>query len=221
MGSKDKTYVLVFSALGIAVNIVLGTVSGILNIPLLFLDTIGTIFTAAVFGPFYGALTGGLPHVIQGITTNTKNIPFALVNIAVGIIVGVVAKKKKFTYSIAVIIGLILAVVAPLIGTPIAVYVYGGITGDFNDVLFTWLTKAGQEVFTAAFLPRIASNIVDKVVSCIIVAFLLERLPKKYIQGAKYMERSKRIIFISQCILNQNTVVSPLARAKGPYKDMI
>lgn len=35
------------------------------------------------------------------------------------------------------------------------------------------------------------------------------------------MERSKKVVFISHCILNQNTVVSPLARAKGPYKDII
>lgn len=35
------------------------------------------------------------------------------------------------------------------------------------------------------------------------------------------MERSKRVIFISHCILNQNTVVHPLARAKGAYKDII
>jgi len=35
------------------------------------------------------------------------------------------------------------------------------------------------------------------------------------------MERSKRVIFISHCILNQNAVVQPLARAKGPYKDII
>ena len=34
------------------------------------------------------------------------------------------------------------------------------------------------------------------------------------------MERSKRIIFLSHCILNQNTVVYPLARAKGSYKDI-
>lgn len=35
------------------------------------------------------------------------------------------------------------------------------------------------------------------------------------------MERSRRIIFVSHCILNQNTVVEPLARAAGPYKDII
>lgn len=35
------------------------------------------------------------------------------------------------------------------------------------------------------------------------------------------MERSKRVVFISHCILNQNSVVHPLARAKGAYKNII
>ncbi|MGD9569591.1 MAG: CD3072 family TudS-related putative desulfidase [Sedimentibacter sp.] len=35
------------------------------------------------------------------------------------------------------------------------------------------------------------------------------------------MERSKRIVFVSHCIVNQNTVVHPLARTKGAYKDII
>lgn len=35
------------------------------------------------------------------------------------------------------------------------------------------------------------------------------------------MERNKKVVFISHCILNQNTVVYPLARAKGPYKDIV
>lgn len=184
MKRSNNTYALVFSAVGIAINIILGTVAGIINIPLLFLDTIGTIFTSVVFGPFYGALTGGLTNLIQGVLTSPKSIPFALVNIAVGLIVGFIAKNKKFTLPTAVITGLILAVVAPLIGTPIAVYVYGGITGDFNDVFFTWLTNTGQAVFTAAFLPRIASNIVDKIASCVLVAFLIKLIPRRYTERA-------------------------------------
>ena len=35
------------------------------------------------------------------------------------------------------------------------------------------------------------------------------------------MERSKKVIFTSHCILNQNTVVCPLARAKGGYREVI
>lgn len=181
--NKRKTYILIFSSISIALNIILGTVVDVLSIPLLFLDTVGTIFVAAVFGPFYGALTGGLTNLIQGVITNPKTIPFALVNIAVGIVVGLIARKWKFNYITAIITGIILSIVAPLIGTPIATYVYGGITGDFNDVLFTWLRQSGEKMFTAAFIPRITSNFVDKIASSLIVSFLITRLPKKYAEG--------------------------------------
>lgn len=184
MNSRNSNFKLVFSALAIAINIVLGTVIGLLNIPLLFLDTLGTIFSAALFGPLYGAAVGGLTNVIQGVLTNPKNIPFALVNIAVGIVVGLIAKKWKFNIKTAIITGLILSVVAPLIGTPIATYVYGGITGDINDVFFTWLVKSGQSIFTAAFIPRITSNFVDKIVSCILVSMLISKIPVKYTHGS-------------------------------------
>ncbi|MGD9569590.1 MAG: CD3073 family putative ECF transporter S component [Sedimentibacter sp.] len=185
MNRKNSNFKLVFSALAIVINIVLGTVVGLLNIPLLFLDTVGTIFAAALFGPWYGAAVGGLTNVIQGIMTNPKNIPFALVNIAVGIIVGLIARKWKFNIVTSIITGVILSIVAPLIGTPIATYVYGGITGDINDVFFTWLVKSGQTIFTAAFIPRITSNFVDKIASCILVSLLISKLPVKYTEGSK------------------------------------
>lgn len=35
------------------------------------------------------------------------------------------------------------------------------------------------------------------------------------------MERSKKIVLVSHCILNQNTVVNPLARANGSYVDIV
>lgn len=35
------------------------------------------------------------------------------------------------------------------------------------------------------------------------------------------MNRSKNVVFMSHCILNQNTVVDPLARAKGAYRNII
>lgn len=35
------------------------------------------------------------------------------------------------------------------------------------------------------------------------------------------MDRSKRVVFMSHCVLNQNTVVCPLARAQGAYTEII
>lgn len=184
MNSRNNTRAMVFAALGIAINLVLGTLAKTLAIPLLFMDTVGTIFTAAVFGPMWGAITGGLTNVLQGTITDPKIIPFAIVNIVVGLIVGNIAKKRGFGIKTAVMTGVILSVAAPLVGTPIAVYVYGGLTGDFNDVFFTLLRNTGQKIFTAAFLPRVASNLVDKILSCAIVSFVIELLPKRYTRSA-------------------------------------
>lgn len=173
---NNSTKKLVFSALCIAINIVLGTIVDIANIPLLFLDTVGTVFGSVALGPIYGMTIGGLTNVIQGILTNPKTIPFAIVNIIVGLIVGLIAKKRKFDIPTAVITGIILSIVAPLVGTPISLAIFGGYTGDFNDVFFSVLKGWGAGVFSAAFLPRVASNLVDKIVSCVLVSLLNDKL---------------------------------------------
>ena len=176
--NSSSTRKMVMSAFFVLLNIVMGLLVGALKIPLLFMDTIGTVFGAVWFGPVWGMIIGGLSNVLLAITQNPKDLPFALVNIVVGLVVGLIARKHKFDLKTAIITGLILAVVAPLIGTPIAVYVYGGITGDFNDVFFTALKQGGSTIFSAAFLPRIASNIVDKVLTCVIVALTLPKIRK-------------------------------------------
>ncbi len=190
MSNKNKTtYALIFTSMGIVINIVFGTVVSMLKIPLLFLDTIGTIFVAVVLGPVYGAISGGLTNVIQGMITNPKTIPFALVNISIGLIVGFVAKRYKFNYNVSIVTGLVLSVVAPLIGTPIAVWIFGGLTGGTTDIIFTWLIKSGQTIFTAAFIPRITGNFIDKIASCILVAFLIQRLPYDLLNKFKNVEK--------------------------------
>lgn len=174
---NKQTFMLTFSALCIAINLVLGTAVQMLKIPLIFLDTLGTIFGAVLLGPFYGAAIGLLTNVIQGVLTNPKDIPFALVNVVIGLIVGFIARKYKFDLKIAIITGLIISVVAPLIGTPIAIWIYGGLTGGGTDFIFLWLMKSGQEIFTAAFLPRITGNLLDKIACAVLVSLIVAKLP--------------------------------------------
>lgn len=47
---NNSTKKMVFAAVGIAINIILGIFVGGLKIPLLFMDTVGTVFTAVVLG---------------------------------------------------------------------------------------------------------------------------------------------------------------------------
>jgi len=177
--SNRKTFILIMCALAVAINIVFGTVVSMLKIPLIFLDTIGTIFAAVVFGPWQGASVGAITNILLGIMTNPKDIPFLLVNVAIGLIVGYISKRYKFNITTAIITGLILSIICPLIGTPIAVWIYGGITGSGNDFIFAWLRETGHSIFTSAFIPRITGNILDKLVSCILVSVLLKKLPSQ------------------------------------------
>lgn len=176
-----KTFILALCAMAVALNIVLGTLTTITKIPLLYLDTIGTIFIAVLFGPWQGAAVGTVTNLLSPILAgNVKDIPFFIVNAAVGIVVGYIAKRYKFNLKTAIITGLILSVIAPLIGTPIAVWVYGGITGDGNDLLFVWLKNSGMKIFSAAFIPRITGNFVDKIGSCLLVLLSLRYIPSEY-----------------------------------------
>lgn len=181
---KDYSRIMMFSAVCIGINIVLGTLVGMLKIPLIFMDTMGTILAAAVFGPVWGAAVGLLTNVIIGITTNPADIPFALVNMTIGIVVGLISKKVGFGLKTAIVTGLILAVVAPLIGTPIAIWIYGGLTGGSSDFIFAWLRASGNTIFTSAFIPRITGNLIDKVASCLMAYVIITRLPKAYLKGA-------------------------------------
>lgn len=178
---NKNVFILVMCAIGIALNIVLGAIVQVTHIPLLFLDTIGTIFIAVLFGPWQGAAVGTVTNILTPILTgNVKDIPFFIINAVVGIIVGFIAKKYKFNLVTAIITGIILSIVCPMIGSPIAVWLYGGITGSGNDFIFLWLQKTGVDIFTSAFIPRITGNFIDKIGSCILVFISMKYIPLQY-----------------------------------------
>lgn len=174
-----KISLMIFCAIAIALNIVLGIVTSSLKLPL-YLDTIGTIFVAVYFGPWYGATVGALTNILTGIIFNPKDIPFLLVNVAVGLIVGFVSKKFKWSLVSSIITGLVLSVVCPLIGTPIGIWMYGGLTGTGSDFLFLWLQKVGNTIFVSSFIPKILNNLLDKIGSCVLVWLLITSLPKQF-----------------------------------------
>ncbi len=177
--TSTKTRVLVLSAIAVACNIVLGILTSSLKLPL-YLDTIGTVFIAVYAGPWCGAAVGGLTNLLTGILFSPKDIPFLLVSVAIGLIVGYIAKKFPFRLSTAIVTGLLLSVVAPLIGTPIGIWVYGGLTGTGMDFLVIWLKQSGNSIFVSSFIPKIINNLLDKTGTCLLVYLMLKTLPAPY-----------------------------------------
>lgn len=185
---KSRTIILTYGAVCITLNVVLGTVVSALKIPLLFLDTVGTVLMAVLFGPWWGALVGLLTNVVLSATSSPTAIFYGIVSVAVAIVVGFMAKKFNFMkWYVALITGLILSVVAPLIGTPISVAVFGGLNGSGMDVVVLWLRASGESVFASTFISRITGNFVDKIATCLLVMLIVLKLPTllKAYKGAK------------------------------------
>ncbi|MDQ0154559.1 CD3073 family putative ECF transporter S component [Robertmurraya andreesenii] len=185
---KGKTVILTYGAVCITLNVVLGTVVSALKIPLLFLDTIGTVLMAVLFGPWWGALAGLLTNVVLTATTSPTAIFYGIVNVAVAIVVGFMARKFDFMkWYIAIITGLLLSIIAPLIGTPISVALFGGLNGSGMDLVVLWLRSAGESVFASTFISRISGNFVDKIVTCLLVMLIVSKLPylQKVYKGMK------------------------------------
>jgi len=173
---NKKTYVIAFCGLATAVNIVLGILTSTLKLPF-YLDTLGTVVTAVLLGPLPGAMVGALTNIITGFIYSIRDIPFLLVNVAVALIVGFAAKKFRFTLITAIACGLILSVACPLIGTPIGIIMYGGLTGTVSDILVMALKNSGSSIFAASFIAKIANNLIDKVGTCVLAYFLVKSLP--------------------------------------------
>ncbi|MBC2854938.1 ECF transporter S component [Cetobacterium sp. 2A] len=180
-----KTTTITFTGVGIALNIVLAVLAKSFKIPFLFLDTVGTILVGAVLGPIFGGLTGLITNIITAMVNNPVELPFAIVNMAIGVVVGLISRKFGFTLKVAVPTGILLAILAPMIGTPIAVYLFGGLAGGSLDILTGWLVKSGQKIFTATFIPRIISNLIDKIGSCVVVSIIISRIPGSLLRKIK------------------------------------
>lgn len=179
---NQRTQIITIGALAVAINVIAGTVVGNLNIPFLFLDVIGTIFIAAIYGPYWGALVGLLTNLVLGVTSGYTAIPYALVNIVVGLVVGFVAIKFGYTLKTAIVSGAFLGVLCPAIGTVITVAVFGGLSGGVLDVFVIWLKDSGANLFTSAFLPRLWGNLVDKILSAILIFYVLRGIPQSLLK---------------------------------------
>lgn len=179
---NSVTLVLTISAIAVVINVVGGTLVSLLALPFLFLDTIGTFLVSALFGIRWGILVGVVSNLVLGISSGPSAIPFAIVQVVIAVIVGFIANRWGYTIRTAPVAGVVVAVIAPLVGTAIAVGVFGGLTGGALDVLVLWAEQAGQSVFGAAFWPRLGSNAVDKILTAFIVLAIVQAIPASLVK---------------------------------------
>lgn len=168
---------LLFIPIGVAINFVGGQLASLLKLPV-YLDTIGTMLTAMLAGPWVGAVTGLLSNVVTGIA-NPVNFWFIPVNIIVGLVVGFLSRKDMWRGWKLIISFIIMDLVSLLVATPIVVYVYGGVTGGGTSLLTAILMATGQSIWASVISVEIVWTTLDRVISYLVAFLIIKVIPVK------------------------------------------
>jgi len=183
---NTMTWVLI--PVAIAINVVVGQIVLTLKLPV-FLDSIGTILVAVVAGPWAGALTGVLSNLIWGLAIDPNALPWWPVAMFIGFVAGVCAQFGLFRSAWKVVVaGLLVAVTAAVVSTPIAVYLYGGITASGISFLTAYLMQTGVGVVQAVLSANFISEPVDKITTALLAYSILQGLSARYVARFPYPE---------------------------------
>jgi energy-coupling factor transport system substrate-specific component len=165
----------------IAINIVIGYIVVALKLPV-YLDSIGTIFVAVVCGPWAGAITGMLSNIIWGATIDPNAFPWFPVAFFIGLVAGFCAQAGLFkTWWKAIIAGFIIALTAALVGTPISVGVYGGITASGSSFITAYLLQTGQNLLPAVLITNNLVEPFDKIATAMLGFVIIQGLSARFL----------------------------------------
>lgn len=177
----------------VAINYISGTIAGVLKLPI-FLDTIGTLFACMVFGPLVGIITGMLSSIVSSITMPTM-LPFIVVNIALALCAGILAKHKMFSNYMKIFISsIIMAIVSIIIAAPVVVIVFSGFTGGGSSMIAGLITASGVNIWISVFSAEGFFTWADRILTIIICLSVIKCLPNKLLLlfplGSLYLKNS-------------------------------
>ena len=185
---NTQTWVLI--PIAIAINIAIGQIVLLLKLPV-FLDSIGTVLVAVLCGPWAGALTGALSNVIWGIAIDPGAFPWWPVAAMIGYMAGRMAQWGFFkAWWKVVVTGFVVALTAAIVSTPIAVYLFGGITASGSSFITAYLLQTGQGIWSAVVSTSFLTEPVDKITTAMLAFAIIQGLPKRTIGGYPKAEQA-------------------------------
>jgi energy-coupling factor transport system substrate-specific component len=184
-----QSYIAALVPLAAALNLVGGYIVSITRVPI-FLDMMGTAVTAFTIGPWWAAITGIITNIGESIIISPIYLPFAVVNVAGGLLWGYSARwgmAKSFVRLL--ILGIAVGILSTLMAVPIITFVFGGATGVPNDVITAALLASGKSLLSSVFISNAIANLSDKIISTFIAVAIIAALPatlKSSIELAQY-----------------------------------
>lgn len=190
------TYVVALVPVAIALNIVGGMINTALHLPI-FLDMIGTAVVAIVLGPWWGALVGALTNVIASFISGPIGLPFAACNVVGALVWGYAIRwgwgKKFWSFFL---VNLAVALFVSLTAVPIYVFIFGGATGHFADMMTAAFLAMGNNLIVSVFSSNILVSLADKIISGFVALAIIEALPANMTKGLELPKATRPLTTI-------------------------
>lgn len=176
-----KISVIQICALGFsaALNVLGGSIALFLHLPL-YLDSCGTVLSAALMGPFYGMLPGIISGVLQGCTSDVYAFYYIPVQMIIAVMTGLVfSGKRQNTKNIRQILvaAAMISIPGTFVSAGITAVVFGGITSSGSTIIVQLLHGAGLELSTSVFVTQALTDYLDRVAVLYCVAGMLKIIP--------------------------------------------
>ena len=166
---KITPRIITIIAFSVALNYLGSTIALLLRLPI-YLDSVGTIFTGALLGPLFGALTG--------LTTDIFSLYYSPVQLCTGILAGLLLhqqlKVTKLPFKT-----LWLTIPGTVISSLITVCLFGGITSAGSSIIVQFLYGLGFNQLASVLLVQLITDYGDRLLSVIIVTAVIAALPKR------------------------------------------
>ncbi|MGY3724681.1 ECF transporter S component [Granulicatella balaenopterae] len=166
------------AAMAVAINLIGGLIAFALRLPI-YMDSLGTILVAFVFGPFWAAGVGAMSSIVNGILFDYFSFFFLPAQVLLGILAGSVKgvqsgrvwKKGVSTFAVSIPVSIVSAI--------IAAKVFGTITSSGSSYIVQLLRVAGMSDISAVFIVQFLTDYADKLFAVLFASEIIRRLNKR------------------------------------------
>ena len=148
-GSKINAYQICLVALAVGINIAGGQIALLLKLPV-YLDSIGTILTGALLGPWFGMLPNLISGIFMGMTVDIYSLYFAPVGM--------------------------ITVPGTVVSSVINAVLFGGVTSSGSSILVQLLSHTPLGLTGSIFVVQFLTDYLDRCIAVFVVSVFVTML---------------------------------------------
>ncbi len=171
---------------------------------MVWLDSVGTVLCAYLYGPFCGAVVGAssnlLSHILYGVSWY-----YALISVLIALVVGIAGKRRKLDNLLDTLTtSAVLAAVVTAASYPINLLLNSGSTGSvWGDAVIGFFSERGLPRWVGLLLGQMYVELLDKLIILVALFLILRsvRLIRSWARAFREKRKSRMTIPLRSVII--------------------